>query len=69
MSNEHEDFRTTVARVTANRINQTKRTLITEFTRKAQVKKTDYKENFLSHILTRNSKNQKRRSDNVKFAI
>ena len=69
MSNEHEDFRTTVARVTANRINQTKRTLITEFTRKAQVKKTDYKEKFLSHILTRNSKNQKRRSDNVKFAI
>ena len=46
ISDDDEDFRTTMARVIADRINQTKRTLITEFTRNAQVKKLDYKENF-----------------------
>ena len=52
MSNElnemsdDEDFRTTMARVIADRTNQTKITLIIEFTRNAQVKKSDYKEKF-----------------------
>ena len=41
-----EDFRTTMARVIADRIKQTKRTLIIEFTRNAQVKKPDCKNNF-----------------------
>ena len=41
ISDDDEDFRTTMARVIADRINQTKRTLIIEFTRNAQVKKLD----------------------------
>ena len=49
MSNKHKDFRTTMARVITDRINQTKRTVIIEFTRNAQVKSQTTKKTFISY--------------------